>query len=208
MWIKKDNIYYKPFYKQKFKMSLLCVILMGFIFMCYQFFYLTELSDSTKPKTLTILESSHDKNNINKNKLILKLSTAESVVRTVLRFVYFLMRCCFFIIQIDFYRGISLKHYDNYIPSLNNTFKCLENELEIKFERVNDDFCDCDDGSDEPSTNACFNGVFYCKYQKRHITGRGRDVSIPSSRVNDRICDCCDGSDEWNGEIGFHCNQA
>lgn len=90
MWIKKDNIYYKPFYKQKFKMSLLLCILMGFIFMCYQFFYLTKLSDSTKPKkTLNILESSHDKNNINKNKLILKLSTAESVVRTVLRFVFF-----------------------------------------------------------------------------------------------------------------------
>lgn len=98
---------------------------------------------------------------------------------------------------IEFFRGISLKNYDNYIPSLNNTFKCLENELEIKFENVNDEFCDCPDGSDEPSTNACFNGVFYCKYQKRHITGRGRDISIPSSRINDKICDCCDGSDEW-----------
>lgn len=93
MWIKKDNIYYKPFYKQKFKMSLLCVILFGVIFMCYQIFYLNQLNDSTKPKiTLNILESSHDKNNINKNKLILKLSTSESVVRTIIRFVYFMRK--------------------------------------------------------------------------------------------------------------------
>lgn len=34
-------------------------------------------------------------------------------------------------------------------------------------------------------TAACKNGKFYCKYQKRHRTGRGKDVSIPSGRVND-----------------------
>lgn len=37
----------------------------------------------------------------------------------------------------------------------------------------------------------------YLLLHSRHITGRGRDVSIPSSRVNDGICDCCDGSEEW-----------
>lgn len=38
--------------------------------------------------------------------------------------------------------------------------------------------------------------VLYVFYY-RHLTGRGRDISIPSSRVNDGFCDCCDGSDEW-----------
>lgn len=31
----------------------------------------------------------------------------------------------------------------------------------------------------------------------RHLTGRGRDISIPSGHINDGYCDCCDGSDEW-----------
>lgn len=28
----------------------------------------------------------------------------------------------------------------------------------VKWEMVNDDFCDCEDGSDEPGTSACVNG--------------------------------------------------
>lgn len=87
-------------------------------------------------------------------------------------------------------RGVPLSKrpfYDEGKP-----FTCLDGSRTIPFNRVNDDYCDCQDGSDEPGTAACPNGHFHC-------TNAGfRPGFIPSSRVNDGICDCCDTTDEYN----------
>ncbi|KAG7249581.1 hypothetical protein CRUP_006030 [Coryphaenoides rupestris] len=72
------------------------------------------------------------------------------------------------------------------------SFLCIDGSKLIPFEQVNDDYCDCQDGSDEPGTAACPNGRFYCINLGFH------PQYIPSSRVNDGICDCCDASDEYN----------
>ncbi|CAF4817288.1 unnamed protein product [Pieris macdunnoughi] len=90
-------------------------------------------------------------------------------------------------------RGVYFTQVKDYRPNSKNQFKCRNTGQYVPFENVNDDFCDCDDGTDEPSTSACPMGTFYCdtQFPKSSIN------SIPSGKLNDGICDCCDGSDEW-----------
>lgn len=73
--------------------------------------------------------------------------------------------------------------------------KCKDGSKIFNRDRINDNFCDCVDGTDEPGTSACPTGKFYC----RNVGSMPRFLF--SSRVNDRICDCCDGSDEYDGNI-------
>jgi protein kinase C substrate 80K-H len=91
------------------------------------------------------------------------------------------------------------------------TFSCISRpDIQIPFKSVNDDYCDCPDGSDEPGTSACAHIAadksplpgFYCK-------NKGHNPSFLSfQRVNDGVCDyelCCDGTDEWAHVGGIKC---
>eukprot|EP00300_Choanocystis_sp_HF-7_P008772 c16105_g1_i1.p1 GENE.c16105_g1_i1~~c16105_g1_i1.p1 ORF type:complete len:756 (+),score=190.45 c16105_g1_i1:33-2270(+) len=90
--------------------------------------------------------------------------------------------------------GIAKQDYERYTLALSSgVWSC--GGRSIPASQINDDYCDCEDGSDEPGTSAC-DGVFYC-----HNFGFV-SKSIFSSHVNDGICDCCDGSDEWLGRGG------
>lgn len=62
--------------------------------------------------------------------------------------------------------------------SIQRNFQCLDGSKIIPFLQVNDDYCDCPDGSDEPGTEACYNGIFYCANE-----GHTSKI-ISSSRVN------------------------
>ncbi|KAL3274019.1 hypothetical protein HHI36_015437 [Cryptolaemus montrouzieri] len=77
-----------------------------------------------------------------------------------------------------------------------NAFECIKSKERIKFSKVNDDYCDCEDGTDEPGTSACSNGFFYCNFEQSDLTKLNENGKIPSSKVDDGVCDCCDGSDE------------
>ncbi|XP_044466437.1 glucosidase 2 subunit beta [Mangifera indica] len=75
--------------------------------------------------------------------------------------------------------------------------KCKDGSKSFTRDRLNDNFCDCIDGTDEPGTSACPAGKFYC----RNVGSTPQFIF--SSRVNDHFCDCCDGSDEYDGS--FRC---
>ncbi|XP_024523168.1 glucosidase 2 subunit beta [Selaginella moellendorffii] len=88
-------------------------------------------------------------------------------------------------------RGIApedLKYYQGGGP-----LWCKDKSKSFALSRLNDNYCDCPDGTDEPGTSACPEGRFYCRN-----AGHSPHFLF-SSRVNDGICDCCDGSDEYNG---------
>lgn len=93
--------------------------------------------------------------------------------------------------NVKYVLGVLSENQKYYFPSPKHTFQCIHSGEEISFSCVNDNFCDCSDFSDEPSTSACNFGRFYCTHQK------SSPASIISYKVNDGICDCCDGSDEW-----------
>ncbi|KAF3921253.1 hypothetical protein ABW21_db0205894 [Orbilia brochopaga] len=106
--------------------------------------------------------------------------------------------------------GVNPAQVEKFRPDAQNQFKCLSSPYTIPFSLVNDDYCDCPDGTDEPGTAACsylnhtINPLpgFYCA-NKGHTP-----TYIPFSRINDGICDyevCCDGSDEWMGVGGIVC---
>ncbi|OVA11089.1 Glucosidase II beta subunit [Macleaya cordata] len=91
------------------------------------------------------------------------------------------------------YLGIhpgDLKYYTE-----SKLIKCKDGSKSFTLNRLNDGFCDCPDGTDEPGTPACPRSKFYCRN-----VGSTPQILF-SSRINDRFCDCCDGSDEYDGSI-------
>lgn len=93
--------------------------------------------------------------------------------------------------QVVVLRGVPDDMQEFYVSD--TSFTCKDESKSISLSEINDGYCDCEDGSDEPGTSACSNGSFTC------ANSGYRSFEIPSSRVDDGLCDCCDGSDE--GEI-------
>ncbi|XP_065312561.1 uncharacterized protein LOC135922069 isoform X2 [Gordionus sp. m RMFG-2023] len=93
------------------------------------------------------------------------------------------------------YMGVSQDKHNNFI--------CFSSGKNIPLKYLNDDYCDCEDGSDEPSTSACRGNKFFCDYQLPLLNDKNifHVNFVYSTQVDDGICDCCDGSDEWSDKI-------
>src|SRR5690349_11004940 len=100
-------------------------------------------------------------------------------------------------------RGVMTALEPLYADALSKTpgsFTCLDGSKTVPASKVNDEYCDCKDGSDEPGTAAC-------TYDRTHSVPANFRFQCANvgykpqlffhSRVNDGICDCCDGSDEY-----------
>lgn len=174
VWVPKESLYPKPFYRRKLFVFFLLLLLSSLMFLAYQFYFVNQLANSTE-MLLTEEISNESVESKPSNRLV------ETNARR------------------EILRGIRIRDIDNYTKIyVDQKFQCLDGSAKIPWDKLNDNFCDCGDGSDETFTNACSNGKFYCTKQLRHKTGRGVDVSVPTSRINDGICDCkLDCSDEF-----------
>ena len=76
---------------------------------------------------------------------------------------------------------------------LNEIFACKDNSN--MYAILNDDYCDCADGLDEPLSNACSH-ILVAKH-RFNCGGSEQGTYIYVSRVNDGVCDCRNGADEW-----------
>ena len=64
------------------------------------------------------------------------------------------------------------------------TLLCDGGKVSVPRAQVNDGYCDCADGADEPGTSACANARFYC------VNKGYRGKYLPSMYVGDGVCDC------------------
>ena len=103
--------------------------------------------------------------------------------------MFFALVKCVYLVELFGVNSTVEQRYRAAIDIQKQTFTCFDGSQTISLSHFNDDYRDCPDGSDEPSSSDG-SGLFVCK-NEGYIS-----YAIPRWSVGDGICDCCDGSDE------------
>mmetsp|Transcript_6113 Transcript_6113/g.8901 ORF Transcript_6113/g.8901 Transcript_6113/m.8901 type:complete len:449 (+) Transcript_6113:12-1358(+) len=100
-------------------------------------------------------------------------------------------------------RGVNPKYENEY---KSDNLVCDGGKTQLKPDQINDNYCDCEDGFDEPGTAACSHLIQ--PIHKFHCQNAGYfSKDIFQAYVDDGICDCCDGSDEKSGACENTCHK-
>lgn len=149
----------RRFLRKKLKYTLIYVSIAAIIFVIHQLFYFRELNQAIVGKLIN--ESVRTSNYITTGKVSSKWN--EPLHSKLFRDKEG---------RIVSLRGTREEDILKYLPNVRGKFVCFGSKDEIDFFKVNDNYCDCpSDGSDEPGTNACNNGVFNCEHSSSQFIG-------------------------------------
>jgi hypothetical protein len=117
-------------------------------------------------------------------------------------------------------RGVPVHERSRYCPSASSSvpslsagafsssafptavFLCLDGSSLQWLSAVNDQFCDCLDGSDERGTAACAHSDEEHAFAALQFDcGDPHGTRVFASAVDDGVCDCCNGADETSGLV-------
>uniref|UniRef100_A0AAV1T8E4 Glucosidase 2 subunit beta n=1 Tax=Peronospora matthiolae TaxID=2874970 RepID=A0AAV1T8E4_9STRA len=103
--------------------------------------------------------------------------------------------------------GLDERHSDTIgANAMKTDVMCVDS---LPYDRVDDDYCDCIDGSDEPNTSACSYVLLSSEKAPfgREFRCKSDDKLVSMTCVDDGVCDCCDGSDEDEGMCSDTCQK-
>ena len=90
--------------------------------------------------------------------------------------------------------GVPPSLLSRYTPSNGDRWTCLDGSREIAWSAVNDDYCDCPDGSDEPGLNLNFvysrcltKGIFFLVLPKERVLALMDSFTAPTKGISGQV---------------------
>lgn len=135
VWIPREALIPKPFYKQRIFVFFCLLICVSITFLIYQVKFVSQLQNPTEFFTDN-LSSKLTKTKTTRQHHLSGVVEINPKISTILL-------------------GTRVRDIDSYTKKIRDQkFQCLDKTKDIDWKKLNDNYCDCPDGSDETFTNA------------------------------------------------------